>query len=95
MPPYLEIHRENLILLFGYGGLGLLVTALTIGWRRLRPGGDKDIEQATEHLESWPTGVKEGHGKIPLFLIVLYIAVGIWAIVYIVSQGNGSLAFGG
>jgi hypothetical protein len=94
MYPYLDIHYEYLILLLGYGGLLFLLIALTIGWSRLRPGGAQDAERATEHLETFPTNVREGHGRIPLFLIVLYVSVVIWALVYIVAHGGG-MAFGG
>lgn len=93
MLPYLEIHREQLILMFGYGGLGLLVIALTIGWQALRPGGGPDTDHGP--LERFRDGIEEGHGKIPLFLILLYIAVGIWVVIYIASHGSWGMDFGG
>lgn len=93
MLPYLEIHREHLILLFGYGGLMFLVIALTIGWRAVRPRGGRD--EGHGPMERFPDGIEEGHRGIPLFLIILYAAVGIWAVIYIAAHGLGGMTFGG
>ena len=96
MPPYIEMHREQLILLFMYGGLILLGLSLAVGARSLAIGFKKKAKKGHhEELERFPGGVTEGHGPVPLFLIMLYICLAVWALVYILGHGLGGLDFAG
>jgi hypothetical protein len=93
MYPYLEIHREYLYLVFLYGGIGLFGLALALGARRFVLGRPTRPEH--DHLEQWPDGVKEGHGKVPVFLLMLYVSLGLWAVLYVVAHAFWGMEFGG
>lgn len=95
MLPYLDIHREHLILMFGYGGLGFFALALALGARQYVLGRPTDPEAEKNHVETFPDGIKEGHGKVPLFLIVLYVCLAIWAVCYITAHAYWGVGFDG
>ncbi|MDP2209692.1 MAG: hypothetical protein Q8K98_13115 [Bacteroidota bacterium] len=78
MPPY-EILQEQYILLALLGGT-VLVTFLYVAINTFRTFKRKE---ATEKIEKFPEGITEGHKPIPLFLIILYIAYFLWAIIYV------------
>lgn len=93
MYPYLEIHREHLILVFLYGGLLFFGLALALGSKYFVLGRPTDTKK--DHLEEWPDGVKEGHGKVPLFLIVLYIGLVVWGLFYVAAHALWGMDFDG
>jgi hypothetical protein len=93
MLPYLEIQREHLILLLGYGTAALFVLALALGGRRFVLGRPRDPKD--EHYEQFRDNIKEGHGKVPMFLIVLYLVLGVWAVVYITAHAFWGMEFDG
>jgi len=95
MLPYLEIHREHLILLFGYGGLGFFALTLALGARWYVIGRAVDPEADDQHMERFPDGLKEGHGKVPLFLVALYICTAVWAVCYVAAHAFWGVAFDG
>ena len=96
MLPYLEIHREFLILTLGYGGIGLLGLALALGARRWYLGWSEGGAQGKpEDHERFPDGVEEGHGKVPLFLALLYVVLALWALLYIAAHAWWGMEFGG
>lgn len=93
MLPYLDIHREHLILLLGFGGFGVLGLILALNARRFGLGAIR--HDSKEHFEEFPDGIKEGHGKVPLFLILLYLSLGIWAVLYVAAHAFWDMDFGG
>jgi len=88
MPPYSAIHNEYLLYILLGGGLltALLVLALysgkwTIGSRR------QDDPQQDDQVHEFGGGVREGHGPVPLFLVVMLVLFVIWAIGYTLFAG--------
>lgn len=78
MPPY-ELLQTQYIILAVFGGV-ILVTFLYIAINTFRTIKQKHEK---EHVDEFPEGLKEGHKPIPLFLIILYIAYFLWAIIYV------------
>mgnify|MGYP001546422716 CR=1 FL=1 len=96
MLPYLEIHREQLILLFGYGFIGIFGLVFAIYAKKFAIGAShEDHDNKEEPLTRFPDGVEEGHGKVPMFLILLYIFLGVWVVVYIGGHASGFCRFAG
>ena len=93
MPPYIEIHREQLVLVFLYGGLVLFGIILALTGRQLFLSTRRKAERV--HVERFPDGITEKHEGVPLFLVMLYIGLALWAIVYVVAHGTGALSFAG
>lgn len=77
MPPY-ELLQTQYVILAIFGGI-ILVTFLYIAINTFRTINQK----RDEHLAEFPEGIKEGNKPIPLFLIILYIAYFLWAIIYV------------
>jgi hypothetical protein len=65
------------IVLFCIFGFALSMQLLLRSGRR---HAAKDIDA---HAVAFPEGLKEGHGGIPAFLVVVFGAVCIWAVVYL------------
>lgn len=78
MPPY-ELLQTQYIILAIFGGV-VLVTFLYIAINTFRIVRQK---KEIEHLDQFPEGIKECHNPIPLFLIILYLAYFLWAIIYV------------
>ena len=79
MAPY-KLLQEQFVALALFGGI-VLVTFFYIAFDAIRTvskrkAGDKE-------LELYPENIKTDHKPIPLFLIILYIAYFLWAIVYV------------
>lgn len=83
MYPYLEIHREHLLQVLIYGGIGFFGLALALGARYLVVGRPQDPKE--EVWERFPGGLLEGRGRMPWFLVALYVSVGIWALCYVAA----------
>jgi len=93
MTPYLELHHEQLVLMLGYGLLGLF--ALTLVWTAgtLIVGRGAVRGHEDEHLERFPDGIEEGHGKLPFALILLYATLAVWTAVYLAATGIFGMDF--
>ena len=92
MLPYIELHDESLILLFGYGLLGVLALALAHLSYELACGRRPGSSEATTRF---PDGLEEGHGPMPLFLVLLYAALAVWAVLYVLAHAFWGMDFGG
>jgi len=92
MLPYLELHTESLVLLLGYGLLGFFALALAHSGRDLvvgrprEPGGTPVEEHG---------GVREHGGRVPLFLVLLYVSLAVWAVLYVLAHAVWGMDFGG
>ena len=92
MLPYIDLHTESLVLFFGYGLLGLFALALAHSARDLVVGRPREVDA--------PAGpddgkVKEGHGRVPVFLVVLYASLAVWAVLYVLAHTVWGMDFGG
>jgi hypothetical protein len=92
MLPYVELHAESLVLLFGYGLLGFLALALALTARELACGRRPDPGQPNAKFRD---GIEEGHGPVPLFLVLLYVALAVWAVLYVLAHAWWGMDFGG
>ena len=92
MLPYIDLHTESLVLLFGYGFLGFFALALAHSARDLVVGRPREPETAAGPDDG---KVKESHGRVPLFLVLLYAALAIWAVLYVLAHGVWGMDFGG
>ncbi len=92
MLPYLEIHNQHVILLVVFGALGLAWLVFAAYSKVLSIGRSEPKE---EEWERFPGGVREGRGKIPLFLILLYIGLSIWAVIYVLAHAFWGMEFNG
>ncbi len=92
MLPYIELHAENLILLLGYGLLGFLGLALAKLSSELGVGKARD---GAEPAARFRDGLAEGRGRVPLFLVVLFVLLGVWAVFYVLAHVVWGLDFGG
>ena len=78
MLPYIHLHTESLVLLFGYGFLGFFALALAHSARDLVVGRSRESEAAVADADDGK--VKETHGRVPLFLVLLYASIAVWAV---------------
>ena len=92
MLPYVELHNESLILLFGYGLLGFLALTLAHLSHELACGRRRGPPEATVRF---PDGLEEGHGPVPLFLVLLYAGLAVWAVLYVLAHALWGMDFGG
>jgi len=46
-------------------------------------------------VSRFPDGIEEQHQGVPLFLVMLYICLAVWAVVYILSHGLWGMEFAG
>ncbi|MBI5499076.1 MAG: hypothetical protein HY907_02460 [Deltaproteobacteria bacterium] len=92
MLPYLELHIQSLVLLFGYGLLGFFALALAHSGRDLVVGRPREPEATAveEH-----DGIREHHGRVPLFLVLLYVGLAVWAVLYVLAHACWGMDFGG
>jgi hypothetical protein len=92
MLPYIDLHTESLVLLFGYGLLGFFSLVLAHSARDIVVGKPREVKTP----EGPDDGkVKEGHGRVPVFLVVLYVCLAIWAVLYVLAHGMWGMDFGG
>ncbi len=92
MLPYAQLHAESLVLLLGYGLLGLLALVLAHAARELHVGR-KSEDAGPPHR--FPSGVEEGHGPVPVFLLVLYGVLAVWAVLYVLAHALWGMDFAG
>ena len=91
MLPYVELHAESVFLLLGYGLLGFLALTLALLGRDLACG-KRDAGHAPTRFRD---GLEEGHGPVPLFLVLLYAGLAVWAVLYVLAHACWGLDFGG
>jgi hypothetical protein len=91
MLPYLELHMESLVLLLGYGLLGFLALVLAHSGRDLVVGTPKDEPPAARTDDA----VGYHHGRVPLFLVLLYVGLALWALFYVLAHAVWGLDFAG
>lgn len=89
MPPYDQIHTDNLyyillggLLTVGLVGLAVLSRDLTFTWRR------KSEEEYEADVHEFGGGVREGHRPVPLFLVIMLVLFITWAIIYTAHTGT-------
>ena len=92
MLPYAQLQAESLVLLLGYGLVGLLALVLAHAARELHVGRKSEDAGPPRRF---PSGVEEGHGPIPVFLLVLYVALAVWAVLYVLAHALGGMDFAG
>ena len=92
MLPYIDLHTESLVLLLGYGFLGFFALALAHSARDLVVGRPREPATSAGPDDG---KVKETHGRIPLFLVLLYASLAVWAVLYVLAHGVWGMDFGG
>ena len=72
------------------------VSFVIVTWLILRSGYGYSVHDTEAHSISFADIIKEGHGGLTLFLWVIFIAILIWTIVYLVQHwGEFSAVFPG
>jgi hypothetical protein len=79
MAPY-KLLQEQFVALALFGGV-VLVTFLFVAFNAIRFVSKKQIK--AEHTENYVDGIKSTDKPVPVFLIILYIAYFLWAIIYV------------
>lgn len=87
MPPYNQIHAEYLAYILIGGSLLTILLCLAVLSRRLtvttRPRSETEYQAEVHDFGE----VQEGHRPMPLFLVVMLVLFGLWAIGYTVYSG--------
>lgn len=60
-----------------------LIFSIAIGiWLAVRSGDKYSIEDANAHAEDFGGIIRESHGPLTTFLIVIYVIILVWTIAY-------------
>jgi hypothetical protein len=64
-------------------------------WLMLRSGKGYSVQDTEAHATNYADEVKEGHGRMTLFLWVSFVVILIWTIVYFIQHaGEFAVIFG-
>ena len=89
---YFTLTQTQFLMLALFGGV-LLVLVVALGYwawqlslrRQAAPPADE------EETEEFADGLKEGHGRIPLIITLVFAAVLIWAVAYVIAVALGGI----
>jgi Ca2+/Na+ antiporter len=66
----------------------IAVSVVIITWLILRSGNNYSVQDTEAHATDYANQIREGHGGMTLFLWVSFIAIIIWAIIYLVQHAS-------
>jgi hypothetical protein len=76
----LEFQQWQYFILAVFGGMILVIILFfghQSGWLQVGKKKPKHDE-----VHEFPEGIKEGHGRVPVFILIIFLAVLIWAVIY-------------
>jgi hypothetical protein len=88
VPPYDRVHESHVLYIL-LGGLlltGLIVLAALS--RHLGVGRPKTEEEHAGEEHEFAEGIREGHRRVPLFIVVMLVLLVLWAVGYTVFSGS-------
>lgn len=72
----------------------ILAAGISI-WLILRSGKGYSVQDTEAHATNYANEVKEGHGRMTLFLWISFITILIWTVVYFIQHaGEFGVIFG-
>ena len=87
---YFTLSQTQYLVLSLFGGL-LVVAIIAVAFfsNRLSLFGSRDEQSDGEEDVKFPDGLREGHGHVPLFIILLTAGILLWGIAYVFAITKG------
>ena len=89
---YFTLTQMQFLMLALFGGV-LLVLVVALGYWAWQLSLRRQAEAAEEEAETeeFADGLKEGHGRMPLLVTLVFAAVLVWAVAYVIAVALGGI----
>jgi Ca2+/Na+ antiporter len=75
--------------------LAVIFAAVISIWMILRSGKGYSVQDTEAHATNYADEIKEGHGRMTLFLWISFITILIWTVIYFIQHaGEFAVIFG-